>query len=82
MEVRTCAWEQKKVWECKAKKIHYRVDIYIETRLAYMAPMFNMGHKKFLYGKVMVDNKSENIISKVYRAINIKMIGKASPKSL
>ncbi len=32
---------------CKAKKIHHRVEIYIETRLAYMAAMFNICLKLF-----------------------------------
>jgi hypothetical protein len=27
---------------CNAKKIHHRVEIYIETRLAFMAAMFNI----------------------------------------
>jgi hypothetical protein len=27
---------------CNAKKIHHRVEIYIETRVAFMAAMFNI----------------------------------------
>jgi hypothetical protein len=32
---------------CKAKKIHHRLEIYIETRLAFMAAMFNICLKLF-----------------------------------
>lgn len=32
---------------CKAKKIHHRLEAYIETRLAYMAAMFNICLKLF-----------------------------------
>jgi hypothetical protein len=32
---------------CKAKKIHHRVEIYLETRLAFMAAMFNICLKLF-----------------------------------
>jgi hypothetical protein len=32
---------------CKAKKFHHLVQIYIETRLAFMAAMFNICLKLF-----------------------------------